>query len=43
MSKSIAFAASFTHKVNPFIICIITHRFDGFNAGSMVKFRLFFY
>lgn len=38
MSKSLAFATPFTHKMNPQIIFI----FDGFNVGSMVKLRLFF-
>lgn len=42
MSKSLAFATSFTHKMNPQIIFIFTHRFDGFNVSSMVKLRLFF-
>lgn len=42
MSKSLVFAISFIHKVNPQIILLFTHRFDGFNVGSMVKLRLFF-
>lgn len=43
MSKSLAFATSLTHKMNPQIIFIFTHRFDGFNEVNMVKLRLFFY
>lgn len=42
MSKSLAIATFFTHKVNPLIIFISNYRFDGFNEGGMVKFQLFF-
>ena len=43
MSKSLAFATSLSHLVNPLFIFVFTDRFDGFNEGNMVKLRLFFY